>query len=188
MSTDQFRFGKSRVRIVKGDITEVVADVIVNAANSTLLGGGGVDGAIHRKGGPQILEECRRIRKTQYPQGLPTGKAVITSGGDLKAQKVVHTVGPVWQGGKRGEPALLAQAYIASLNLVIKNGFKSVAFPSISTGAYGYPIEQASKIALSSIKAFLQTEDHLDEVIFTLFSEADFQVYKRTLDKVLREK
>ena len=140
------------MRIVKGDITEMATDAIVNAANSTLLGGGGVDGAIHRKGGPKILEECKRIRWTIYPDGLPTGKAVITNGGKLKAKKVIHTVGPIWHGGTCGERALLAQAYVNSLRVAVLNGLRTIAFPSISTGAYNYPIEEACRVALAAVK------------------------------------
>ena len=150
----QFKIGKATVRLIKGDITEMETDAIVNAANSSLMGGGGVDGAIHRKGGPKILEECKKIRATEWPQGLPTGKAVITSAGNLKAKNVIHTVGPIWHGGNRGEPELLAQAYHNSLRLAVSNGLKTVAFPSVSTGAYGYPIGDASRIALKTVKEF----------------------------------
>ncbi|MEM2459623.1 MAG: O-acetyl-ADP-ribose deacetylase, partial [Candidatus Bathyarchaeia archaeon] len=139
-------------------------DAIVNAANPSLMGGGGVDGAIHRKGGPKILEECKRIRATEYPDGLPTGKAVITTGGNLKAKYVIHTVGPVWRGGKSGEAELLAEAYRNSLKLAVSKGIKTIAFPSISTGAYGYPIDEASRIALSTVKDFLEKENGLEEV------------------------
>ena len=178
MTPDEFQVGKSKVRLVKGDITEMATDAIVNAANSSLLGGGGVDGAIHRKGGPKILQECRIIRQTQYPEGLPTGKAVITSGGNLKAKNVIHTVGPVWHGGTQGEPELLAQAYHNSLLLAALNELRTIAFPSISTGAYGYPVEQASRIALKTAKEFLQKES-LGDVFFVLFSDHDLTVYRR---------
>jgi len=171
------KVGKTTVRLIKGDITEMETDAIVNAANSSLMGGGGVDGAIHRKGGPRILEECKKIRATQWPTGLPTGKAVITSAGNLKAKHVIHTVGPVWQGGNRGEPELLAQAYQNSLQIAVANGLKTVAFPSISTGAYGYPIRDASRIALKTVKGFLECEDKFSEVVFVLFSERDLEVY-----------
>jgi len=159
-----------------GDITDVEADVIVNAANSTLMGGGGVDGAIHQKGGPRILEECKRIRETEWPDGLPTGKAVITSGGKLKAKYVIHTVGPVWFGGLL-EAELLKQTYRNTLKLAVSKGLKTIAFPSISTGAYGYPIEEASRIALVTVKAFLEKEERLDKVIFVLHSEQDLEIY-----------
>ena len=165
------------MRVIKGDITEMETDAIVNAANSSLMGGGGVDGAIHRKGGPKILEECKKIRATEWPEGLPTGKAVITFAGNLKARCVIHTVGPVWHGGNRGEPELLAQAYQSSLRIAVSNGLKTVAFPSMSTGAYGYPMGDASRIALKAVKNFLEKEDKLDEVIFVLFSEHNLKVY-----------
>jgi O-acetyl-ADP-ribose deacetylase (regulator of RNase III) len=177
MMRDEFKIGKATVRLVIGDITEMETDSIVNAANSSLMGGGGVDGAIHRRGGQKILEECKRIRATEWPQGLPTGKAVITSGGNLKAKHVIHTVGPIWRGGNRGEPELLAQAYQNSLRLAVAEGLKTVAFPSISTGAYGYPVEQACQIALKAVKKFLEKEDALDEVVFVLFSEQALEVY-----------
>jgi len=177
MSETEFHVGKARIRLVQGDITNMETDAIVNAANSSLMGGGGVDGAIHRKGGPKILEECKRIRAMEWPQGLPTGKAVITSGGSLKARHVIHTVGPIWRGGNRGEPELLAQAYRNSLRLAVKKRLKTVAFPSISTGAYGYPVEDACRVALEAVKDFLEKEDKLDEVVFVLFSESALQVY-----------
>jgi len=174
---NEFKVGKATVRLVRGDITEMETDAIVNAANSSLMGGGGVDGTIHRKGGPKILEECKKIRATEWPQGLPTGKAVITSAGNLKAKHVIHTVGPIWRGGNRGEPELLAQAYQNSLRLAVAEGLKTVAFPSISTGAYGYPIEDACRVALEAVKEFLEKEDNLDEVVFVLFSESALEVY-----------
>lgn len=173
----EFKVGNSTLELSQGDITEVEADAIVNAANSTLLGGGGVDGAIHRKGGPKILEECKLIRATEWPDGLPTGKAVITSGGNLKAKHVIHTVGPVWLGGFHVEAELLKQAYRNSLKLAVSKGLKTIAFPSVSTGAYGYPIEEASGIAIGTVKSFLEKEDRLDRVIFVLFSQRDFEIY-----------
>jgi O-acetyl-ADP-ribose deacetylase (regulator of RNase III) len=180
----KFQVGKATLQLVKGDITEIEADAIVNAANSSLLGGGGVDGAIHRKGGPKILEECKRIKATEWPDGLPTGKAVITSGGNLKAKYVIHTVGPVWLGGFHVEAELLKQAYRNSLKLAATKGLKTIAFPSISTGAYNYPIEEASRIAVKTVKDFLEKEDKLERVTFVLFSEADFQVYAQTTKSV----
>ena len=132
-----FTVGKTKIRIVQGDITEQYTDAIVSAANRSLMGGGGVDGAIHRKGGPKILEECKKIRETEWPEGLPTGKAVITTGGNLKVRYVIHAVGPIWQGGRYGEQELLVEAYRNSLNLAFSGGSKTIAFPSISTGAYG---------------------------------------------------
>ncbi len=177
MNACTFQVGKATVRLVRGDITNMATDAIVNAANSSLMGGGGVDGAIHRKGGSQILEECKNIRAKQWPAGLPTGKAAITSAGNLKAKRVIHTVGPVWHGGTRGEPELLAQAYLNSLQTAVADGLKTVAFPSISTGAYGYPIRDASRIALKTVKTFLEHEGTLSEVVFVLFSEPDLKVY-----------
>jgi O-acetyl-ADP-ribose deacetylase (regulator of RNase III) len=177
MSKCEFRIGKAMVRLVGGDITEMETDAIVNAANSSLMGGGGVDGAIHRKGGPKILEECKKIRAADWPEGLPTGKAAITSAGNLKTKHVIHTVGPIWRGGNRGEPELLAQAYQNSLRIAVSNGLKTVAFPSISTGAYGYPIGDASRTALKTVKDFLEKKDTLSEVVFVLFSEHDLKVY-----------
>jgi O-acetyl-ADP-ribose deacetylase (regulator of RNase III) len=159
-------------------------DAIVNAANSSLMGGGGVDGAIHRKGGPKILEECKRIRATEWSQGLPAGKAVITAAGNLKAKHVIHTVGPIWHGGNRGEPELLAQAYRNSLSLAVSKGLKTVAFPSISMGAYGYPVEYASLVALEAVKEFLEKENELSEVVFVLFSESAFEVYADKAEEV----
>jgi O-acetyl-ADP-ribose deacetylase (regulator of RNase III) len=173
----EFQVGKAIVRVIRGDITEMETEAIVNAANSSLMGGGGVDGAIHRKGGPKILEECKKIRATEWPKGLPTGKAVITSAGNLKARYVIHTVGPFWQGGNCGEPELLGQAHQNSLRIAVSNGLKSVAFPSVSTGAYGYPIGEASRIALEAVKDFLEKEDKLSEVVFVLFSEYDLKIY-----------
>jgi O-acetyl-ADP-ribose deacetylase (regulator of RNase III) len=183
----EFQVGKAILQLIKGDITDIEADAIVNAANSSLMGGGGVDGAIHHKGGPKILEECKRIRATEWPDGLPTGKAVITSGGNLKAKYVIHTVGPVWLGGFHVEAELLKQAYKNSLKLAFAKGLKTIAFPSISTGAYGYPIEDASRIAVRTVKDFLEKEDKLERVVFVLFSENDFQVYLRTAKSILSQ-
>ena len=177
MTQDKFRVGSATVQLIRGDITEIATDAIVNAANSSLMGGGGVDGAIHRKGGLIIIEECKKIRSEQWPEGLPTGKAVITSGGNLNAKHVIHTVGPVWQGGNLGEAKFLRDAYTNSLKLAVSSGLRTIAFPSISTGAYGYPVDQASRIAIKAIKDFLTTVDNLDEVIFVLFSDFDLNTY-----------
>jgi O-acetyl-ADP-ribose deacetylase (regulator of RNase III) len=185
MADDEFQVGKAKVCLVQGDITEQDTDALVNAANSTLMGGGGVDGAIHRKGGPKILEECKRIRVTEWPDGLPTGKAVITSGGNLKARYVIHTVGPIWRGGTSGEPELLAEAYRNSLRLVVSKGLKTIAFPSISTGAYRYPIEKASRIALTTVKELLEKEDELDKVVFVLFTKGDLEIYREAAKEIL---
>jgi O-acetyl-ADP-ribose deacetylase (regulator of RNase III) len=178
MCTEEFIVCKTRIRLIQHDITDVDADAIVNAANPSLMGGGGVDGAIHRKGGPKILEECKHIRATEWPNGLPTGKAVITSGGNLKARHVIHTVGPVWRGGSFGEPELLVEAYSNSLRLAVSNGLKTIAFPSISTGAYGYPIREASHIAIKTVKKYLEKVNGLEEVVFVLFSTRDLEIYK----------
>ncbi|MBI4258543.1 MAG: O-acetyl-ADP-ribose deacetylase [Thaumarchaeota archaeon] len=177
--------GKTKIRIIQGDITDQKTDAIVNAANSSLMGGGGVDGAIHRRGGPRILEECRKIRAAEWPSGLPTGKAVITTGGNLKTRHVIHTVGPVWKGGNRGEPDLLAEAYRNSLKLAASKGLKSIAFPSMSTGAYGYPVEEACRIALKSVREFLEKENGLQEVVFVLFSQPDLRIYEDAARKLL---
>jgi len=177
--------GKAKIRIVQGDITEQGTDAIVNAANSSLMGGGGVDGAIHRKGGSTILEECKKIRETEWPEGLPTGKAVITTGGNLKARHVIHTVGPIWRGGKHGEPELLAEAYRNSLKIAVSRGLKTIAFPSVSTGAYGYPMEEASKVVLKTIREFFLKEDKLVEVILVLFTQSSLEVYKKTAREFL---
>lgn len=181
----EFQIGKAKLCLVQGDITEMETDAIVNAANPSLMGGGGVDGAIHRKGGPKILEECKQIRAREWPNGLPTGKAVITSGGNLKAKYVIHTVGPVWRGGNSGEPELLAEAYRNSLKLAVSKGLKTIAFPSISTGAYGYPIEKACRVALKTVKEFLEKEDKLSKVVLVLFSKRDFEVYKEAIKEFL---
>ena len=171
----------SRIRVVRGDITQVDADAVVNAANPSLMGGGGVDGAIHRVGGPKILEECMAIRRTMYPDGLPTGCAVMTSGGALKARHVVHTVGPIWKGGQQGEAELLQRAYISCLTLALENGLRSIAFPFISTGVYGYPVEEASRVAVGAVRGFLNESGWGGEVIFVAFSDRDYDVYARAL-------
>lgn len=186
MGENEFSVGKSRVSLVQGDITKMDVDAVVNAANSTLMGGGGVDGAIHRAGGPAILEECRSLRATKWPEGLPTGEAVMTTGGKLRAMSVIHTVGPVWRDGRHGEPELLAEAYRNCLDLAASKGLKSVAFPSISTGAYGYPVEKACRIALETTRKFLDNAQILD-VVFVLFSKNDFEVYVKNAKELLQE-
>ena len=175
--------GKSRLAIIQGDITRQATDTIVNAANSGLMGGGGVDGAIHRAGGPAILEECKQIVAKQWR--LPTGQAVITTGGKLKAKYVIHTVGPVWRGGDRGEAALLESAYSQSLKLAAANGLNSVSFPSISTGAYGYPLAEAAEIALRTAKAFLDRPGSLREVVFVLFDDRSYRAYADALEALI---
>lgn len=187
MLDEEFPVGKSVMRLVKGDLTEMATDAIVNAANSTLMGGGGVDGAIHRKGGSKILEECKIIRENEWPDGLPTGKAVITSAGKLRAKNVIHVVGPIWRGGNRGEPELLEQVYLSALQLAFEKGLKTVAFPSISTGAYGYPIERATRIALRIVREFLQSKDELKECVFVLFSDHDYRAYSEAAKEVFRK-
>ena len=174
----------SRMRVVRGDITQVDTDAVVNAANPSLMGGGGVDGAIHRVGGPAILEECRAIRRTMYPDGLPTGGAVMTGGGALKARHVVHTVGPVWRGGQHGEAELLRRAYRSCMRLVFEKGLKSIAFPSISTGVYGYPVEEASRVAVGAVREFLDESGWRGEVLFVAFSDHDYAVYTGALAEV----
>ncbi len=170
----------ARLSIIQGDITTQTTDAIVNAANSGLMGGGGVDGAIHRAGGPAILEECRKIVSRQGR--LPTGQAVITPGGNLPARYVIHTVGPVWRGGKGGEPGLLAGAYSNVLKVAGGNNLASVSFPSISTGAYGYPPAEAAEVALETVKTFLEEKDtSLKEVVFVLFDGDAFASYAAAL-------
>ncbi|CAN5142935.1 O-acetyl-ADP-ribose deacetylase [soil metagenome] len=178
-----------RVKILVGDITTQEVDAIVNAANLTLLGGGGVDGAIHEAGGPQILAECRELRRTRYPQGLPTGEAVITSGGNLSARYVIHTVGPIYgrHGGREAE--LLAACYHNSLALAVEHDLESIAFPAISTGAYGYPPAEAAAVASAAIRDFLTdekaTHDHspppgkLKKVRLVFFHPSDERVFLR---------
>jgi O-acetyl-ADP-ribose deacetylase (regulator of RNase III) len=167
------------VRIIQGDITEFKVDAIVNAANPSLLGGGGVDGAIHRKGGSKILEECKVIRRTMYPNGLPTGKAVITTGGNLPTKYVIHTVGPIWRGGNHGEEMLLSETYKNSLEIAITNDLNTIAFPSISTGAYGFPKDIAAKIALTTVKKFLEIKDSFEEIIHVSYTTEDFRIYQK---------
>ena len=165
----------TQLRAVHGDITSLTVDVIVNAANTTLLGGGGVDGSIHRAAGPGLLEECRRLG------GCPTGEARITGGHRLPARWIIHTVGPVWKGGNRGEAQLLASCYEQSLRLATAHKLRSIAFPAISTGAYSYPLEEASAIAISSVRRVISEGDCFEEVIFCCYSREDFALYKRLL-------
>ncbi|MCR4391363.1 MAG: O-acetyl-ADP-ribose deacetylase [Candidatus Acetothermia bacterium] len=179
MAEEQFEVDLSGTRLVlvRGDITREEVDAIVNAANPDLTPGGGVSGAIHRAGGPLVTESAAEIRRERGP--LPTGDAVITPGGELPARWVIHTVGPVWHGGAHGEPTLLARAYRSCLALAVARGLRSVAFPSISTGVYGYPVEQAARVALQTVRDFLgEHPGALDEVRFVLFSQADFLAYR----------
>lgn len=170
---------KAVIELARGDITRLEVDAIVNAANPSLLGGGGVDGAIHRAAGPQMLEECRRIRDRQG--GCPTGQAVITGGGRLPAKHVIHTVGPVWQGGDREEDALLASCYANSLRLAVRSRARSIAFPNISTGIYGFPKERAAEIAVREVRRFLETDSALERVVFVGYDPENYARYERLL-------
>ena len=170
-------FLKNRVQIAIGDITKQDVGVIVNAANSSLMGGGGVDGAIHRAGGPAILEACREIRRTQYPNGLPTGEAVITTAGNLPAQYVIHTVGPVYGRDDGREPELLAACYRNSLALAVQYSLTTIAFPAISTGAFGYPPAEAASVSSTAIMEFLQGHKSLNEVRLIFFQRRDADVF-----------
>jgi len=182
----QATINQAKLTIVQGDITLQATDAIINAANPSLMGGGGVDGAIHRAGGPAILEDCKRIVAEQG--SLPTGRAVITTGGNLQAKHVIHTVGPVWYGGSRDEARLLGSAYQESLRLVVEHGLRSVSFPSISTGAYGYPVDQAAMVAMKAVVSFLEEKTApIQEVVFVLFDSRTYQVYCSVLDKVITQ-
>jgi O-acetyl-ADP-ribose deacetylase len=172
--------GKARLVLMQGDITRQDTDAIVNAANSGLMGGGGVDGAIHRAGGPQIVEECKAIVARRG--GCPTGQAVVTAGGLLQARHVIHAVGPVWHGGGRGEDEALRSAYVNSLIVALSVGARSVSFPCISTGAYGFPVERAARIAYDAVVEFLRGHDRLDEVRFVVFNPTDHDVYARLFE------
>jgi O-acetyl-ADP-ribose deacetylase (regulator of RNase III) len=172
-----------KIEIIQGDITKVKVDAIVNAANSSLLGGGGVDGAIHRAGGSSILDDCMKIRAKQG--GCKTGEAVITGAGNLPAKYVIHTVGPVWNGGNKGEPEKLANCYLNSLRLAVKNNCKTVAFPNISTGVYGYPKDGAAKITFQTVADFLSDNEQIEKVIFVCFDEDNYRLY--CLEKLLKD-
>jgi len=170
-------FLAGRVILKVGDITKEAVDAIVNAANGTLLGGGGVDGAIHRAGGPAIKKECEEIRRTRYPDGLPTGQAVITTAGKMQAKHVIHTVGPVYGSGGKGKAELLAACYRNSLQLAVDNNLKTIAFPAISTGIYGYPQDEAAKVSSAAVEKFLSTEKSIQEVRLVFFSSSDAEVF-----------
>jgi len=170
---------RDRIEIVEGDITKLDVDAIVNAANKTLLGGGGVDGAIHRAAGPGLLEECRTLG------GCETGQSKITGGYNLPARHVIHTVGPVWGGGSRGEDALLASCYRTSLELAAEHGLRTIAFPSISTGAYRFPVKRASRIAVSEVKAFLEENDTVEKVTLVCFGQKAYDIHVAALEEIL---
>jgi O-acetyl-ADP-ribose deacetylase (regulator of RNase III) len=172
------------ISAVKGDITKMHVDAIVNAANSSLLGGGGVDGAIHRAGGPSILEACKEIVAKQG--GCKTGDAVITTAGNLPAKYVIHTVGPVWHGGRKGEPALLENAYRNSMKLAVQNKCKSIAFPAISTGVYGYPKEQAASTAVQTVHQFIETLSEKPDVVFCCFDDENYQLVTQKINAILK--
>ena len=167
------RLLENRLIVAVGDITAFAGDAIVNAANSSLLGGGGVDGAIHRAGGPEILAECRRLREGRLHDGLPPGQAVLTGAGRLPLRAVIHTVGPVWEGGKNGEPEVLGSCYTGCLALAVSKGFESVAFPAISTGVFGYPRREAAHIAFRTISAFVAAQRLPLSVWLVFYSDAD---------------
>lgn len=168
---------KSKIEVLKGDITKFNVDAIVNAANTSLLGGGGVDGAIHRAAGPELLEECRKLN------GCPTGEAKITMGYNLPAKYVIHTVGPIWNGGHNNEDNLLADCYRNSLKLAVENRIKSIAFPAISTGVYSFPPERAARIAVAEVTNFLNNYDSIEKVIFVCFDEKNYGIYKSLLEE-----
>ena len=167
-----------RIEVVLGDITKVKVDAIVNAANKTLLGGGGVDGAIHRAAGPELLEECRTLN------GCETGQAKITKGYRLHAKYVIHTVGPIWRGGNAREDELLASCYSSSLKLAVENNIKTIAFPSISTGAYSFPVKRAAEIAIKEIARFLQDNESIENVLMVCFDEKTMEAYSEALSKI----
>jgi O-acetyl-ADP-ribose deacetylase len=170
---------RSRIEVVQADITKLEVDAIVNAANSSLTGGGGVDGAIHKAAGPELLAECMELN------GCPPGEAVITGGYKLPARHVIHTVGPVWHGGKRNEDSVLASAYRNSLRLAVQNGVRTIAFPSISTGVFGFPLERAAPIAVREVVHFLRKEPSIERVLLVCFSQPTCEVYTATLEATL---
>lgn len=175
------KVGDAIISLIQGDITREETDAIVNAANARLAGGAGVDGAIHEAGGPSIMAECRKIG------GCPTGRAVITTGGKLKARYVIHTVGPVYQGGARGEADLLKSAYLESLKLASAHGLKSLAFPAISTGVYAYPVREAARIALKTVMDYLGEHRDIERVRFVLFDQKMFDVFSEEMNKLIDE-
>ncbi|HTF92083.1 MAG TPA: O-acetyl-ADP-ribose deacetylase [Verrucomicrobiae bacterium] len=170
-------FLQGRVVVKVGDITKEAVDAIVNAANGTLMGGGGVDGAIHRAGGPEILQQCKEIRRTEYPDGLPTGQAVITTAGRMAAKHVIHTVGPVFGAGGPDKAELLAACYANSLSLALQNNLQTIAFPAISTGVYGYPMREAAAVSSKTIEQFLDLDKSIKEVRLVFFGAGDAAVF-----------
>jgi O-acetyl-ADP-ribose deacetylase len=172
---------RTKLSVIQGDITRQKTEAIVNAANSSLMGGGGVDGAIHRAGGPKILEECKEIVAKQGR--LLAGQAVITTGGNLPAKNVIHTVGPIWHGGSNGEAEVLASAYSESLKKAQENHLRNISFPSISTGAYGYPVEEAAKTAVKAIKDFLKLDTAIEEVVMVLFDNRTYEAYVKAVEE-----
>ncbi len=183
----QITVNQAKLSIMKGDITQQDTDAIVNAANPSLMGGGGVDGAIHRAGGLAILAECKQIVSRQGR--LPTGKAVLTTAGNLKAKYVIHTVGPIWHGGSKGEAELLESVYRQSLKLAAENHLASISFPSISTGVYGYPVDKASRVALRAVISFLgESITSIKDVVFVLFDAQTFAAYSSALREIMGER
>jgi len=174
---------RNRISLIKGDITKLEVDAIVNAANNKLMGGGGVDGAIHRAGGSAIMEECAEIRRKQG--GCNTGEAVITTAGRLPARYVIHTVGPVWKGGRDNEEKLLASCYTSSLKLAVDNGVRTIAFPNISTGVYGFPKEKAAPIAVDTVVGFLKQDRSIEKVIFCCFDDENYKLIEQALSSVI---
>lgn len=177
----KIKLSETVLQLYEGDIVTLEVDAIVNAANSALSGGGGVDGAIHRAGGPEIMKECRQIKG-----GCPTGSAVTTTAGNLPAKRVIHAVGPVWRGGRKNEAKLLGSAYSAALQRAEDEALMSIAFPSISTGIYGYPIEQACEVAVTAVLSHLRWESNLKKVIFVLFSHNDYKIYEKYFLQLLK--
>jgi len=184
MEKKELLINKRKLSIAQGDITSQATDAIVNAANSSLMGGGGVDGAIHRAGGPAILDACKQIISQQGK--LPTGKAVITTGGNLKTQYVIHTVGPVWRGGNNNEAVLLKNSYVECLKIAEKNNLTSISFPSISTGAYAYPTSEAARIAIKTVVSFLKEQaSSISTVVFVLFDSKTYNSYCSALQEIV---
>jgi len=171
----------NKIKLIRGDITKQTVDAIVNAANTSLMGGGGVDGAIHRAGGPSILDDCRKIVAKQG--GCKTGEAVITTAGKLPAKYVIHTVGPVWNGGHKGEPEKLANCYRNSLRLAVENGCKTIAFPNISTGVYGFPKQLAAEITVKTMQEFMETNSAIELVLLVCFDAENYKLYETLLNE-----